>query len=404
MLHIGERAMPGPRLLAGTRRVAYPFVQKGAAQLVKLGVPSQSVGYRGVKRATVPAYLSRKGWNDRLAIIHPASRAEQALPENVSLRSELPGDPGWWGYSFQDVAERFSAATFMATIPDCRIGWYHDESLGGDFFPAIVTRDGYGLDLREIRFRERHIDVFRNADDFVQYEDGIWFAERVYDNHSHWLTAHLPKLLLLKRLGLEKQVLMPAKRTGVMNATIEMIGHAPDDFKIFDLDRPLAVRRLTVMSTDRFRPKLVRLVPQALGIDRAAPGSRRIFISRAGAERRRLLNEDELWPVLKRKAFERVRMEELSFAEQVALMRETGVLCAPHGAGLTNMMFCPPGTKIIEMADPAFPNPNFYALAAALGHRYWYVKARSVGEGHPLEKDLQVSSDALSSVLERPGS
>ncbi len=134
-------------------------------------------------------------------------------------------------------------------------------------------------------------------------------------------------------------------------------------------NRPLRVDRLTLLVTDRFRPELIRLVPEAYGSrERPAP-HRRVFISRARAARRQLLNEDEIRRVLEPAGFERVLMEELPFAGQVALMRETAVLVAPHGAGLTNMIFCPPGAHVVEFADLSFPNPNFYALASALGHQ-----------------------------------
>src|SRR5690625_7442986 len=78
------------------------------------------------------------------------------------------------------------------------------------------------------------------------------------------------------------------------------------------------------------------------------------------------MNEDLIWPLFERDGFERVFTERMSFAEQVRLMQETSVLAAPHGAGLTNMMFCREGTHVIEIADLTFPNPNFYATAAAL--------------------------------------
>ena len=83
---------------------------------------------------------------------------------------------------------------------------------------------------------------------------------------------------------------------------------------------------------------------------------------------------------------------------QVALMQETAVLAAPHGAGLTNMMFCREGTHVIEMADLSFPNPNFYATAAALGHHYWIIEAEGIGDVHPLEKDLRVEPSTLARV------
>lgn len=381
------------------RRIAY-YTERSAQALLDMGVPPEFTGFRGIRREAPPDYVRRRGLGSQLRVVHEADRAIHSLPENIRDLQELPGDAGWWGYAFNDVPNRMSHSTYLATLPDCRISWYFDERLGGDFFPAILTQDGRGLDLREIRFRERHVKAFRAARNYNVRERGVWFAERVYDNHSHWLTAHLPKLLLLRRFGLDRQIFMPEKRTPVMNASLKMLGYEDGDFQQFSFDRPLRVKHLTVVGTDRFRPELVRLVPEALGVSDAPAGSRRIFISRAGAERRRLLNEDELWPVLNAHGFERIRMEDLTFSQQVDLMRQTAVLCAPHGAGLTNMMFCPPGTHIVEMADPAFPNPNFYALAAALGHRYWYVKATSVGEMHPLEKDLQAAPGDLQSALE----
>ena len=82
-------------------------------------------------------------------------------------------------------------------------------------------------------------------------------------------------------------------------------------------------------------------------------------------------------------------------------MQETSVLAAPHGAGLTNMMFCREGTHVIEIADLTFPNPNFYATAAALGHHYWLIEAEGIGDVHPLEKDLRVEPSAVEAVLAR---
>jgi capsular polysaccharide biosynthesis protein len=124
-----------------------------------------------------------------------------------------------------------------------------------------------------------------------------------------------------------------------------------------------------------------------------------VFISRGAAARRRLSNEDDLWPILARAGFEKVQMERLAFSQQVALMRQTAVLVAPHGAGLANMMFCPTGARVVEIADLEFPNPNFYALAAAMGHSYWLLAASPCGLGAPPERDLRLDPAALRGVL-----
>lgn len=365
---------------------------------VRRGLPPQWLGWRWMRHETVPDHCRRRGCI-RFETIHPPRVESNPLPKNVRLRDDLPADRGWWGYSFRDVPERESGETFLATLKDCRIAWYREPARAEDFYPAVVAADGTALDMREIRFRLRHADVLRDGPPPHRTEKAVWFAERCYHNHSHWLTAHLPKLLLLRDLGLLDRVLMPPERTAVMDASLKLLGLEPEAFPTWDPARPLRVEELTLVGTDRFRPDLLRLVPQALGIHDAPPPRRKVFISRAGAARRKLAEEEAIWPMLERAGFERVRMEDLSFAAQVDLMRETKVLVAPHGAGLTNMMFCPPGATVVEMADPGFPNPNFYALASALGHDYWILPARLLGGGHPLDRDLSVDPAAVAAAL-----
>lgn len=103
--------------------------------------------------------------------------------------------------------------------------------------------------------------------------------------------------------------------------------------------------------------------------------------------------------MLEKAGFERVLMEELAFDAQVRLMSETAVLLAPHGAGLTNMMFCPAGSQVVEIADLSYPNPNFYALASAMGLGYWLIRGAGIGSGHPLDQDLVVDPASVAAVL-----
>ena len=350
-----------------------------------------------IVRETVQDYLARGIAGGTRRVIHPESIASNPLPRNIAALEQLPDDRGWWGYSFRDVPSRRSGETFIATIPDCRVVWYRDSSKGQDFYPAIVTGNGTALDMRELRFRPGHAAALRQKP--ARVARATWIIERVYHNHSHWLTAHLPKLLLLRERGELGDVVLPRERTPVIDGSLHAIGLSPEDFRQFDDDQFLRVDELVVVGTDRFRPELLRRVPEAFDVAANPDCSGRIFISRARASRRRLLNEEEVWPLLRQAGFERVCLEDLSFAEQVALMRRTAVLAAPHGAGLTNMLFCPPGAHIIEIADLSFPNPNFYALASALNHHYWLVAGEGVGECHPLEKDLRVAPRRLQEVL-----
>ncbi|GFE64894.1 hypothetical protein KIN_19680 [Litoreibacter roseus] len=265
-----------------------------------------------------------------------------------------------------------------------------------DFSPAIMDPTGQSLDLREIRYRPFHAALAARPPDLVM-DHAVWIAERVFDNHSHWLSAHLPKLVLLKDRGQLTDLVLPEKRPQTVDDSLRMLSIDPEDCAVLPLNAVLYAKTLTLVENDRFDPALLNATRAALAPTRTP--TRRIFISRKAAKGRKLIEEEQLMPVLTEAGFETVVMEHLNFAEQIDLMSETAVLLAPHGAGLTNMLFCPIGTRVIEMADPAYPNPNFYAMAAALGLPYALIAAKGVGAAHPLEQDLSVDPAEVARVL-----
>lgn len=378
------------------RKRVRPSVDRLTRAAVDRGLPPSWTGYRWVRRVSLAEY-ARQEPAARCEVLQPATTVSNPLPRNVSERDELPDDAGWWGHSFRTVPKRESHATLRGVIHDARVVSYRDEASDGDWVPALLTRDGRSLDLREVRFRPRHAAAARSRAP-QRYEQATWILERVFHNHSHWLTAHLPKLLLLQEVGGLDDVLLPAELPPALEQSLHLVGLDAERFRRVDVDRPVVVQELTVLDTDRFRPELVRRV-QEVWTEGAPPPGRRIYISRARATRRRLVNEEELWPALRDAGFERVVMEDLSFRDQAELMRQTAVVMAPHGAGLTNMMLCPPGTQVVEIADLSFPNPNFYALACGARHGYWLLPAQSMGGGRPLERDLRVDVSSVEALL-----
>ena len=367
---------------------------------VDAGVPARRFGYRYVRSAT-PRELHDSQSGDVLKFepIHAENVARNPLPVNIPNRDQLPAERGWWHYSFHDVPSRTSTPTSTWTLADCRVVTYLRPD-NGDFWVGILTGQDRALSLREFHFRETHRQALLSSPRPLKLERATWLLERVYNNYSHWLTAHLPKFLLMKERGELSDVLLPAQRPRFVDDSLRMYGIEPASMRTFDVGTTVEVEELTLVESDRFRPELLRMPREHLASGDRQP-TRRVFISREHAPRRRLLNEDVIWPLFERDGFERVFTERMSFAEQVRLMQETAVLAAPHGAGLTNMMFCREGTHVIEIADLTFPNPNFYATAAALGHHYWLIEAEGVGDVHPLEKDLRVEPSAVEAVLAR---
>lgn len=391
----------GPLRKAAENRLRLA-ARRGCELAVNAGLPPPYVGYRHVRTESARDHVARMRThgNERASfeVVHPAAAVSNPLPINVPDRRSLPDDVGWWGYSMQDVPERMSSETFIAKIPGGQVVSYIDER--NEFYPAILTRDNRAINLREIVFRNLHAEVLRASPPVRKLSRATWICERVYDNHSHWLTAHLPKLNLLRECGALGDVLLPERLSPAMEVSIRLMGLDPAAFARFAPGELLQIDALTILGTDRFRGELLRPVRDAIAPAANHQPTRRIFISRGKAAMRRLVNEDEIWPRFADAGFERVYMEDLDFAAQVRLMSETAVLAAPHGAGLTNMMFCPAGAHIMEIAWLGFPNPNFYALASAMGHRYALVAAQPCGEADMLlERDMVVDAGDVCAAL-----
>ncbi|QPG94344.1 hypothetical protein C2857_005739 [Epichloe festucae Fl1] len=106
------------------------------------------------------------------------------------------------------------------------------------------------------------------------------------------------------------------------------------------------------------------------------------FIHRGGF--RKLINETELIESVK-KAVPHIRLEivdfaKFSIAEQFKMVRETDLLVGVHGAGLTHIMFLPPGSAVVEILPSGFAHRGFRNLAQMLGHDYFRAHAKMHGD------------------------
>jgi hypothetical protein len=109
----------------------------------------------------------------------------------------------------------------------------------------------------------------------------------------------------------------------------------------------------------------------AASVPAGAGSGDRIYISRLADKHRRTLNETDLAQALKRSDFTIVSPSELTSAQQIATFRAARLIVAPHGAGLSNLAFCPPDAAYYELMPANFTNPCFLTLAIRRGMRAW---------------------------------
>lgn len=112
---------------------------------------------------------------------------------------------------------------------------------------------------------------------------------------------------------------------------------------------------------------------------------RKLYLQRKRG--RKIVNEHELLEQLYKKGFEIIHSENLSVSQQAYLFSEAKFIIAPHGAALTNLVFCEPGTKVIDIFSPEWVNPCYWILSSHLKLNYSYI----IGEG----KDIQEHYDPV---------
>ncbi|ATC62949.1 hypothetical protein CMV30_02650 [Nibricoccus aquaticus] len=187
--------------------------------------------------------------------------------------------------------------------------------------------------------------------------------------YGHWLLEELPRLLAADLSGCD--ALLANVRE---NFAVEALRHFRFGGKVLPVrrDHHLQCERLIVPSLPGPAgwptPEVVRRVTafaETLPKEKSgAGGAERIYVSRERAKRRRVENEEALWAQVEARGFQKVFLEELTWAEQIAVFRGAREIVAPHGAGLANLVFCEEGTRVVELFNRAYVNPCFWRVAA----------------------------------------
>jgi capsular polysaccharide biosynthesis protein len=222
--------------------------------------------------------------------------------------------------------------------------------------------------------------------------------------YYHWLLQLLPRYELIRRAGVELKDIdyyyVNSQRSRFQRETLAVLGIEPA--RIIDGDKVphLRARELIVpsvpLSGGCFRPWMMEFLRDSFIPKNVTSSGRRLYISRGRAGYRRVLNEDEVINFLRRRNFEVFEMEGLSVQEQAAVMASSDVVVAPHGGGLSNILFCSPATKIIEIYAPELVATYFWKLSNQLQLDYYYLLAK--GPPATLDPDYPQSWDARTDI------
>jgi len=117
---------------------------------------------------------------------------------------------------------------------------------------------------------------------------------------------------------------------------------------------------------------------------RPAGKKRRLWISRRNARERVVFQEEKLHAFLCRRGFSICELENLRVPDQMALFSDASLIVAPHGAGLTNLLFTRPNTMVLELVNFGSINQCYRVLASTMKSRYFCLQEdQALGDRDP---------------------
>lgn len=203
------------------------------------------------------------------------------------------------------------------------------------------------------------------------------------ENYYHFLTDVLPRLELLRRAGVDSDRFLVNRQTRFQRDLLDHLGITADRCLSTEKYPHLRADELIVASLpdDNLRtpPWIVPWLRAQFLPEQIAAPHRRLYVGRGDKKRtRRVENEAEVLAALAPLGFESVDPGQMSPAEQVRAFAEAECVVGAHGAGLTNIAFCPTGAAVVELFAGDYVNECFWALATTVEDlRYRYL----VGDG-----------------------
>ena len=232
-----------------------------------------------------------------------------------------------------------------------------------------------------------------------KFKSGNWFSSLLFWNSAyyHWICDILPRFYqVLDDLPPDTRIIIPANPKEWQVKSLEAIGVDRKRMVEFPLNTIWKFEHLyfappVAMTGDHMHEAVAwihRTVTNNLKI-RAGYG-KHIYISRGQADRRRIVNEGVLIDYLKRYDFEVVNNECLTFEQQVELFHSASRIVAPHGAGLSNIMFSQVGTKVLEILEKSTMRRCYWTLSNAKGLDYKCFVGNTVEIGLKGEADIEI--------------
>ena len=239
------------------------------------------------------------------------------------------------------------------------------------------------------------------------------------NNYFHWMTECLGRYYLLEQSKFRADFYILNNNLSFQKQYIEFLGI--DERKIIKLDpgttiqadeiiAPTLINNYDIIEFRGNKCHQKQWLPSWIGniyLEKIAQlklkkaPREKIYISREFAGYRKVKNEGELVNLIKNKGFGVYHLENMTLKEQAELFSNASVILGVHGAGFSNIYFCPKDAIVLECFPEYYHDPSYRILSHALGLRYNFMigKIDSHEDIHPQRENVCIDLYRLEMAL-----
>ncbi len=311
---------------------------------------------------------------------------------------------------------------------ETRIQFFENVSINNELF----IKEGFKFQIRMESFGDTWQDKKYNrityqTKSFIKnllrenkrIEKALWcFDQFSTGGYFHWITEIAPRLWVANQyVDSAIPLLLPAYFVTKWSFSKHFLEPFKREIIPFDESELPVIDKLTFIGQTggvfNYQPIPIQASTELLKkyyYDIAYPlvVTQRIYISRKASGKRMILNEAAVEQLMTNYGYKIIYPEQLTLRDQINIFSRTSHLASIHGAGLSNMVFMPAQSAIIEIRhkDDNHMLSFFYTLAHTFNHSYYYSFGKDMGDSldtelRPEDKSMHADIDMLREVLDR---
>jgi hypothetical protein len=225
------------------------------------------------------------------------------------------------------------------------------------------------------------------------------------ENLYHWTFDVMPRLRLVDHVRRAQVRVLARLRHPFHRASLEAAGFSPESIipaesmTFYRVEELLAAKVVKGVTADNLANAREIYLKAANSIPTAKTRGR-LYISRARATSRRILNEDVLLRIIEPHGFKPVFMETLSLAEQLALFRDAETIISPTGAALAHLHLCRPDVRLLILMPLGCADFLYRDMARTVGLNAQLLDVPLAPESDPdpVKADLVLDAACLAAI------